>query len=262
MGEIRMPIDTTKPSVSRIYDYVLGGQHNFEADRVAAQQILKVFPSYPTWARLNRWYLQMIAKRWAADGHRYILDLAAGMPTQRHFHTILTTAKVLYTDHDPMTVAYAGEVLGNNPAVSFIQADMREPPTILEAADRHFDRVRQVAIGCIGISYFLDDASLSQLMQALYAWAAPGSVLALSYIYGDQGSQRARDLLATYKRYSGAEVFLRDAPAIARLCAPWQLYESDTLANLLGVEDMIGEAEREGVGAEMFGAILEHGGSR
>ena len=37
-----MNIDTTRPSVGRIYDYMLGGHHNFEADRIAAQQILKV----------------------------------------------------------------------------------------------------------------------------------------------------------------------------------------------------------------------------
>ena len=76
-----MTIDTTKPSIGRIYDYILGGHHNFEVDRIAAQNILKVFPSYPTWARLNRWFVQMVAEQWAGSGHNHILDLGSGMPT-------------------------------------------------------------------------------------------------------------------------------------------------------------------------------------
>lgn len=147
-----MIIDTTRPSVGRIYDYVLGGHHNFESDRAAAAQVLKVFPSYPVWARLNRWFLQMVAERWAANGYRHVLDLGSGMPTQGHFHTVMPDAKVLYTDHDPVTVAYAADVLEDHPSALFVQADIREPSTIFEAADQHFGGVRRVAIGCIGIS--------------------------------------------------------------------------------------------------------------
>ena len=84
-----MNIDTTKPSTGRIYDYMLGGHHNFEVDQIAAQQILKVLPSYPTWARLNRWFLQMVAEQWAGSGYHHILDLGSGMPTQGHFHYAL-----------------------------------------------------------------------------------------------------------------------------------------------------------------------------
>ncbi|MEO5726694.1 MAG: SAM-dependent methyltransferase, partial [Byssovorax sp.] len=38
-----MKIDTTIPHPGRIYDFVLGGHHNFEADRLAAKKITDVF---------------------------------------------------------------------------------------------------------------------------------------------------------------------------------------------------------------------------
>ncbi|WP_446212194.1 SAM-dependent methyltransferase [Micromonospora sp. IBSANI012] len=33
-----------RPNVARMYDYFLGGCHNFAADRAAAEQILSIFP--------------------------------------------------------------------------------------------------------------------------------------------------------------------------------------------------------------------------
>jgi hypothetical protein len=253
-----MRIDTTKPSVGRIYDYVLGGHHNFEVDRAAAAQILKVFPSYPTWARLNRWFLQMVAERWSAERRRHVLDLGSGMPTQGHFHTAMPNAAVLYTDSDPVTVAYAQEVIGNNSLVSFRLADIREPEEILESADQHFKGERCVAIGCIGISYFIDDASLARVMDTLHSWATPGSVMAISFIYGDLASPRTAEMSEAYRRNSGSNVFLRDEAAMRRLCAPWQVRECRPLAELLGMEDTMSEDVREGAGAEMYGALLGH----
>ncbi|NOK92089.1 MAG: hypothetical protein GFH26_640225n1, partial [Chloroflexi bacterium AL-N15] len=102
--------DTTKPNISRIYDYMLGGHNNFEPDRHAAEEVLKVFPAYPRWAKLNRWFLQLVAEQWAVQGQQRILDLGSGIPTQGHLHTILPDAKILYTDNDPIAVAYAREL--------------------------------------------------------------------------------------------------------------------------------------------------------
>jgi SAM-dependent methyltransferase len=252
-----MEIDATKPSIGRIYDYVLGGHHNFEVDRVAAQNILKMFPSYPRWARLNRWFLQMMAERWNGEGFDQVLDLGSGMPTQGHVHTVMPRARVLYTDYDPMTVAYAGEVLGDDARVRFEQADILDTTGLLSAADQHFEGARKVAIGCIGVSYFVDDTRLARLMQALHSWAAPGSVLACSFPYGDPENQHTRDILESFNKNSGSQIFLRDPDTMARLCAPWRMRESGPLAQALGVEHLVEENDRENIGAEMFGMVLE-----
>ena len=41
-------IDISVPSVSRIYDYYLGGSHNFEVDREAARRAMEFMPGLPT----------------------------------------------------------------------------------------------------------------------------------------------------------------------------------------------------------------------
>jgi SAM-dependent methyltransferase len=255
-----MDIDTTKPSIGRIYDYVLGGHHNFEVDRIAAQNILKMFPSYPRWARLNRWFLQLMAERWNAEGFERVLDLGSGMPTQGHFHTVMPHAKVLYTDNDPMTVAYASEVLGNNPHVRFMQVDILDTAKLLAAADQHFGGERKVAIGSIGVAYFINDANLARLMRVLHDWAAPGSVMACSFPYGDLSNPRSREIMETFNRNSGSNVFIRDEVTMSQLCLPWRVRELQPLARLLDAEHLVEEADRENVGAEMYGAILEYAG--
>lgn len=252
-------VDPTKPNISRIYDYVLGGHHNLEVDRMAAQQILKVFPSYPRWARLNRWFLQLVAERWAAEGHANVIDLGSGMPTQGHFHMAMPNSKVIYTDNDPVTVAYAREVLGDSTTVMYLHVNVGEPETILEAARQHFGDDRVMAIGCIGIAYFLNDEDLAKLMRALYNWAAPGSVMAFSQVYAKPQTENNREAEAAFKR-SGAEIFSRDEDHIRRIVGPWEIREFKPLAAWLQVENLMEESDREGANAEMYGAILKHAG--
>lgn len=252
-----MELDITTPSTSRIYDYMLGGHHNFEVDRLAAQQMLKVFPSYPRWARLNRWFLQFVAARWAGDAHRHILDLGSGMPTQGHFHTVTPDAIVIYTDFDPITVAYAREVIGENPAVSYLQADIRELSDVLNTADRLFSGERRIAIGCIGISYFIDDDALTDLAQQIHSWAAPSSVMALSFVAGETRTENNRQASDLFKR-NGTPIHARNEEQIRRLLAPWQISEIRSLASWLNLEQMMLESDQEEAGAQMFGVLLEH----
>ena len=54
-------VDASKPSAGRMYDYYLGGNHNFEVDRQAADQVLKIAPFISKAMRLQRWALQDIA---------------------------------------------------------------------------------------------------------------------------------------------------------------------------------------------------------
>jgi O-methyltransferase involved in polyketide biosynthesis len=201
----------------------------------------------------------MVAEQWATSGQHYILDLGSGMPTQGHFHTVAPQAKVLYTDMDPMTVAYAREVLGEHPSVSYLLTDVRDAAELLDAADQLFQGQRRIAIGFIGISYFLDDESVARLAQTLHAWAAPGSVMALSYGYVQTGKQEAHEKLEHFKRNS-AQIYIRNEAQLRALMSPWKVDEAQPLASWLGVEHLVQESDREGIGAEMYGMMLVHEG--
>ncbi|MGW5161606.1 SAM-dependent methyltransferase, partial [Nonomuraea wenchangensis] len=51
-------IDTSRPSVSRVYDFMLGGTDNYAADRQVAELALKIAPDAPQAARANRAFLR------------------------------------------------------------------------------------------------------------------------------------------------------------------------------------------------------------
>ena len=50
----RLPsLNVTRPNAARIYDCLLGGKDNFEADRAEARRLLEVYPAMGRLAREN-----------------------------------------------------------------------------------------------------------------------------------------------------------------------------------------------------------------
>ena len=87
-------VDASKPSAGRIYDYLLGGNHNFEVDRQAGDQVLKLLPFSSKYVRLQRWALQDIAVELSEKrGYDVIIDFASGLPTNDHIHFFYTLPK-------------------------------------------------------------------------------------------------------------------------------------------------------------------------
>src|SRR4030042_124610 len=120
--------DASKPNAGRIYDFVLGGNHNFEVDRLAAQQVLKAIPDFPQLARMVRWFLGEAVRVLAAEGMTQFIDFASGLPTMDHIHQITPAGtKVIYSDIDPVTVAYGQEILKDNPNARFMMCNAWKP---------------------------------------------------------------------------------------------------------------------------------------
>ena len=66
--------DSAQAHPARMYDYLLGGQDNFEADRAAIAGLLKVVPSARTGARLvipapERTVIGHHSRRWPVMGY-------------------------------------------------------------------------------------------------------------------------------------------------------------------------------------------------
>lgn len=255
-----MTIDTSKPHLGRIYDFMLGGHHNYEVDRQAAAQILKVAPTYPKWARANRWFLQFVASEWAAAGRERVLDLATGLPTKGHFNDMMPAARILFTDNDPLSVAYGGDIVAGNPNMRYRLADVGKPETIVAQAEEFFAGERVVAVSCIGIAYLVPDEVLAAVLRALHAWCAPGSVLALTYGTHVEGGDRAQMAAAieAFKRHGNVSMHVRSEAELVALASPWRATRVRSLPDWLGVPDMFSREELEGQGGSMAGAFFEH----
>ncbi|WP_437950695.1 SAM-dependent methyltransferase [Sorangium sp. So ce296] len=251
-----MEIDITKPHVGRVYDYVLGGHHNYDVDRRAAAAIMNLVPTYPKWAKLNRWFIQLVGQRWSEAGITNVLDFASGLPTQGHLNDYLPEARILFSDIDPVSVIYGEQLLADKPNMRYVQADVREPSSLLAAAAQFFGAERRVAVGCIGIAYMMDDERLSDLLRRVHAFCAPGSVLALSFI--EARAVAAAHQLNGAAALAGVQVYPRTPEEIAALMKPWKVRECRPLVEWLDLDNFLTREEYESSPFDMLGLIAHH----
>ena len=221
-------IDASKPNAGRMYDYYLGGSHNFEVDRQAAQQVLNLLPYVSKYARLQRWPLQDIAVELTEKrGFDVIIDFASGLPTNDHIHhTVQPGTTVIYSDYDPVTVQYAREILGDIPNTYIFEGDARQTETLLNNPDvqQILDGRRNVAFVFWGVSSFLTDTELAGNLQFLYDWAGPGSCLAFNAQTYNRDNPDVKQALAIYEKM-GAKIYPRFVEEFEALIQPWELEE-------------------------------------
>jgi hypothetical protein len=218
-------IDTTKPSAGRMYDYYLGGHHNFEVDRQAADQVLKLMPFAARYVRLQRWCLQDLAVELAERrGFDVIVDFASGLPTNDHIHHVVPPGTtVIYSDFDPVVVEYAREILADTPNVHFFQADARRPDELLSrpAVEEILQGRRNVGIAFWGIATFIATEDLTYAMQALYDWAGPNACLAFqAQATLNPDAPASQKVLEIYRKM-GAPLYFRNLEEYESILAPW-----------------------------------------
>ncbi|MFG2483300.1 SAM-dependent methyltransferase [Streptomyces virginiae] len=181
-------IDISVPSVSRIYDYYLGGSHNFEVDRQTARRAMEFMPGLPKIMQANRAFMRRAVRHAVAEGVTQFLDIGSGIPTFGNVHEIAQAAspqaRVVYVDHDPVAVAHSRAVLTGDDHSGIVAADLRKPKEILAAPEvgRLLDLGRPVALLLVAVLHFLEDsddpyAAVAELRDAL----APGSLLILTH---------------------------------------------------------------------------------
>jgi hypothetical protein len=262
--EISGIADASKPNAGRIYDYFLGGNHNFEIDRQAAEQLLQSVPSMPQFVRLIRWFLGEAVRRLVEEGHKYFLDFASGLPTVDHIHQAAPDdVKVVYSDIDPVTVAYAQQIVEGRPNVRFIQGDAAKPTTVLDspAVKELFGEERCVVMGFNGIAWFLTDDQLGHAMRTVYDWSAPGSKLYICDLEHRPGTETERfNTTIEFYKSVGQPVYLRSRERLVELCRPWRVRDPgfQMLEDWIGIDRSMTEEGRAGAGgSSLIGAILQ-----
>jgi hypothetical protein len=158
-------IDTSVAHAARIYDYYLGGTTNFAVDRAAAERSAAVHPGGIATVRAsvlaNRAFLERAVRHLAAEvGVRQFLDIGTGIPTQGNVHEvaqqITPASRIVYVDNDPIVLAHAHALLRSTSegATAYLQADLRDPATILKQAAETLDFGSPVAVMLLGILHF------------------------------------------------------------------------------------------------------------
>jgi SAM-dependent methyltransferase len=227
-------IDISVPSVSRIYDFYLGGSHNFEVDREAARKAMEFMPGLPKIMQANRAFMRRAVRFAVDEGVTQFLDIGSGIPTFGSVHEVAQSAspgaRVVYVDHDPVAVAHSEAVLAGNPDAGVVAADLRKPQEILSSPEVQnlIDLNRPVALLLVAILHFVEDAddpysAVTELRDAL----APGSLLLLthaSYEGIPLPAERAEGAVNVYKDIR-SPLIMRSREEIARFFEGYDMVE-------------------------------------
>ena len=231
-GDRAIPaIDTTRAHPARIYDYWLGGKDNFAADRDAAELALKAYPDLAKAVQSNRAFLGRAVRFLAGQGIRQFLDVGTGIPAADNTHEVAQReapdSRIVYIDNDPIVLLHAQALLKSTPegACDYLQADLRDPDTILARAARTIDFGRPVALMLLAVLQFiLDEQDPYGLVSRLVAALPSGSYLVISHPTDDFNPNKGESM-KVYNERSADQAVVRDKAATARFFDGLELLE-------------------------------------
>ncbi|MBB4963218.1 SAM-dependent methyltransferase [Saccharothrix violaceirubra] len=190
-----------RPNAARLYDYYLGGAHNFAVDREFAAGSPALIPTAEM-IQHSRAFLRRAVRACVANGIRQFLDLGSGIPTAGNVHEVAhqddPTCRVVYVDNDCATVAHGRTMLRDVANVAFAEADIRDAKAVLTSAEvtSLLDLSQPVAVLMVAIlPYVFDDDSPVDVVAAYRDGIVPGSHLVLSHLTADNRPELVEELV-------------------------------------------------------------------
>jgi hypothetical protein len=236
-------VDTSIPNVARMYDYYLGGKDNFEADRAAAEEIMRLVPVARIEAITNRKFLQLAVRYLAAQqGISQFLDIGVGLPTQGAVHQVAhevnPDARVAYVDYDPVVISHANALLTKPDRSVAVLGDLREPAALLRdpVIRAHLDFGRPIAVILLAILHFVsDEDDPAGIIATIRDAIAPGSYLVISHIVPNRVMDQEVDKDVAdrvYEIYDKASerLYTRTPAQVTRLLDGFEVIEPEVMA--------------------------------
>ncbi|MFD8806191.1 SAM-dependent methyltransferase [Streptomyces sp. NPDC059597] len=192
-------LDTSVAHNARVWNYWIGGKDHYEVDQAVGEHVAGMFPVIRDVARADRDFLRRAVRYLAAErGIRQFLDVGTGLPTVDNTHEIAQSvapeSRIVYVDNDPIVLAHARSLLTSSPegVTDYIDADVRDPETIVARAAETLDLQRPVAVMMLGIlNFVLDDDAARDVVRRIMAAVPSGSFLVLTHptYDGDVGGE-------------------------------------------------------------------------
>jgi acetylglutamate kinase len=220
-------IDTTKPSVARVYDAILGGKDNFAVDRAIAEQSVKAMGDGGSGARLNRAMLGRAVRFMAAHGISQFLDLGSGLPTVQNTHQIAQAvnpaARVVYVDNDPSVSLHGRALLAADAATAVVLADVMEPDKLLGLPEVtgliDFTQPVGLIMNAV-IHHILDEEDPYGVVAAYKDAAVPGSYMQITH-FCDAAPEAAASVRVLRENLGRGQI--RSREEIKRFFDGWEI---------------------------------------
>jgi len=225
-------VDPKRANVARVYDYLLGGSHNFLADQDAARALAAVEPDIRAGARANRAFLGRAVRFLAGSGIRQFLDIGSGIPTEGNVHEVAQRSapgsRVVYADIDPVAIAHSRAILARHENATIIEGDLREPQKILghEAVARLIDPAQPTGLLLVSVLPFIADGEDPwRIVATLRDALAPGSYLVLCHPTNESKPVVAQAAEKMYNRSVSTQVHIRSRADILRFFDGFELVD-------------------------------------
>lgn len=222
-----MEIDISTPQSARIWNYWLGGKDHYAVDREAGDAVVAHIPDIPEGARAERAFLVRVVRHLVVEqGLRQFLDIGTGLPTANNTHEVAQRlapeTRIVYVDNDPIVLAHARALLTSTDegATAYLDADLRRPAEILDAAKRTLDFSEPIGLMLLGVvNHLMDDDEAYPVVRELVDALPPGSFLVLTHSTAEvHGEPMLRAMRETTER-GGTPIRARTAAEIEGLFA-------------------------------------------
>jgi len=214
-----------------MYDYALGGSHNFAVDRDMVEKVEAMMPGSSLIAHANRGFLRRAVRYCLDAGVRQFLDVGSGIPTVGSVHEVARQfapeTRVVYVDNDPIAVAHGQALLRGNPYTGAINGDVRRPAEILAdpAVTELIDFDRPVALLLVSLLHFIpDEDDPAGLVATFTEPLAPGSYLVISHGTPEERPDDADTVGQLYKNTS-SPLSLRPRAEIQAMFSGFEMVE-------------------------------------
>jgi S-adenosyl methyltransferase len=214
-------IDTSVPHSARIWNYWLGGKDNYAVDREAGDQYRAIFPGITDVARTSRAFLTRAVRYLAGEaGMRQFLDIGTGLPTADNTHEVAQRvapeSRIVYVDNDPLVLAHARALLTSTPEgeCEYLDADLRDPAKILDAAKGLLDFTQPIALMLMGIMGHFTDEEAYPIVSRLLDGLPSGSYFAL--YDGADTNEAFNEAQRGYNESGAVPYYLRSPEQFAR----------------------------------------------
>jgi hypothetical protein len=183
--------DPSRPTISRVYDALLGGKENFQADRDVRDRLFTIDTEVGQATRDLHEFLLRATRFLAKEaGITQFLMCGVNFPSAENLHEtaqrINRECSVVYVARDPAVLAHGRALLADNDRTHMADAHYRFPHQVLEhpAVVKHIDLTQPVALYQPGTMRYLSDEMNPIGIMAEYIEAlASGSFVILAHLH-------------------------------------------------------------------------------
>jgi hypothetical protein len=211
-----------RPTTTRILNYAMGGKDNYSLDRATALRFLRELPMLREVPAENRRFMRRAVRFMLGQGVRQFIDVGCGLPLRGNVHEIAhradPDAAVVYVDADPVSVVHFQSLVHAEPNTIAVEADVRDPRTVLEhpKVTRLIDFDRPVGMLMITtLAQIPDGDGPDGVARAYRDTLVPGGLLALSELTSDPMTEDERAVCSDLLAQAGLVVEFRPRERIA-----------------------------------------------